>query len=303
MSPFLASQARGRQEEPEGGWQSQPGRRGLRERVRAREREGGKRGAAGRREGARTRRRPPWLRGDPEETGGQGKDRSPAAGCEGGGGAQDPVAGTRLRPEGRGLRAAGGWSPGPQRIPTRLCVVAGRPGAEPSRDHRWIAGHRAQRTVLRQVGAAAGIPRVGNLGEPRSAVLRSVESSLAGSPAPVPAAVVSAGQAPGLGRGEAVSLGSSWQGIAKTPTPLGYGKEGQDQKDQNPSPNSGSIQKEAKLAICRKKLLVAMGDARCHLCDRSWGGGMPLTPLLWSWRRDLGEQRCRQELASWCLSH
>lgn len=104
----------------------------------------------------------------------------------------------------------------------------------------------------------------------------------------------------GLGRGEAVSLGPSQHGIAKTLPALGYGKEGQ---DQNPSPNSGSMQKETKLAICRKKLLVAMGDAELTpMRPLLGGGGMPLPPLPRAWKRDLGEQRCRQELASWCLS-
>lgn len=144
---------------------------------------------------------------------------------------------------------------------------------------------------------------MGNLEKPHSGILQSVESNLAGSPASVPAALVSAGQERGLGRGEAVSLGPSQQGIAKTLPPLGYGEEGQ---DQNPSPNSGSMQKEATLAICRKKLLVAMGDAELTPMRPllgAGGGGMPLPPLLWAWKRDLGEQRCRQELASCCLSH
>lgn len=123
-----------------------------------------------------------------EGPGGRGNTEAQLQAVKGEGGAQDPEAGTRLRPEGRGLLAERGWVPSSSPHP-HPSVRGGRaPRSRASRDLRWIAEHRAQRTVLPQVGAAAGFPSVWNLEEPRPGVVLSVESRLASSPAPVPAA-------------------------------------------------------------------------------------------------------------------
>lgn len=85
----------------------------------------------------------------------------------------DLVAGTPLWPEGRRLRAASGWSRGPQRVSVQ-CISASLCSWWPGVQEQSRAGDRplldrgARRgIVLLQVGSEAGVSSVGNLEEPR----------------------------------------------------------------------------------------------------------------------------------------